>query len=65
MKAKVAAEEALRLLLYALNGLAALSVIDKDIPAAISQYREVRFQSCRNHSTLFFGQASLFHICKH
>ena len=46
-KAKGAAEEALRLLLFALNGLAALSAIDQDPASAIESYREV--SSCLLH----------------
>ena len=45
-KAKLAAEEALRLLLFALNGLAALYVIDKDLTSAIERYREVNLKLC-------------------
>lgn len=47
-KAKIAAEEALRLLLFALNGLAALSVIDKNTVSAIALYREVSLMDMRS-----------------
>ena len=42
-KAKVEAEEAQRLLLFALNGLAALHLLDKEPAQAIASYREVLF----------------------
>ena len=48
-KAKLAAEEALRLLLFALNGLAALSVMDQELSSAICLYREVSFSSSEHH----------------
>ena len=41
-KARNEAEEAQRLLLFALNGLAALALLDNDNRDAIKLYREVR-----------------------
>ena len=41
-KARVEAEEAQRILLAALNGLAGLMILDSDRPQAVALYRKVR-----------------------